>query len=82
MNIWKIILVCMCISMTSCMKTEILNAPEDRCIIDTIRIKPTKTYIDTTYMNMSDSTDTTDQRVPIGFDPTVEDWDEEDDIDI
>lgn len=66
--------------LASCMKTEILNAPETRSI-DTVFVKPTKQHIeiiDTSNVQV----DTTDQRVPIGFDPTVEDWDEEDDIDI
>lgn len=57
---------------TSCMKTEIINAPEPRGI-DTVFVKPTKTYIDTTFINIPDSTD---NRVPISFDPTVEDWEE------
>lgn len=56
--------------LVSCMKTEIINAPEPRGI-DTVFVKPTKTYIDTTFINIPDSTD---NRVPISFDPTVEDW--------
>lgn len=56
----------------SCIKTEIINAPEPRGI-DTVFVKPTKTYIDTIYTNVSDSTD---YKVPIGFNPSVEDWEE------
>lgn len=58
------------IILSSCIKTEIINAPEPRGI-DTVFVKPTKTYIDTTFINISDSTD---NRVLISFDPTVEDW--------
>lgn len=57
---------------TSCMKTEIINAPESRSI-DTVFVKPTKTYIDTTFINIPDSIE---NKVPISFDPTVEDWEE------
>ena len=60
------------IILSSCIKTEIINAPELRSI-DTVFVKPTKTYIDTTFINIPDSTD---NRVPISFDPTVEDWEE------
>ena len=63
----------------SCMKTEILNAPETRSI-DTVFVKPTKQHIEIIDTGQVDTTD--DQRVPIEFDPTVEDWDEEDDINI
>lgn len=57
---------------TSCMKTEIINAPESRSI-DTVFVKPTKTYIDTTFINIPDSIE---NKVPISFDPSVEDWEE------
>ena len=63
----------------SCMKTEILNAPETRSI-DTVFVKPTKQHIEIIDTGQVDTTD--DQRVPIEFDPTVEDWDEENNIDI
>lgn len=65
--------------LASCMKTEILNAPETRSI-DTVFVKPTKQHIEIIDTIQVDTTD--DQRIPIEFDPTVEDWDEEDDIDI
>jgi len=63
----------------SCMKTEILNAPETRSI-DTVFVKPTKQHIEIIDTGQVDTTD--GQRVPIEFDPTVEDWDEENNIDI
>ena len=63
----------------SCMKTEILNAPETRSI-DTVFVKPTKQHIEIIDTGQVDTTD--DQRVPIEFNPTVEDWDEENSIDI
>lgn len=58
--------------LVSCMKTEIINAPETRSI-DSVFVKPTKTYIDTTFINVSDSTD---NEIPIEFNPSVEDWEE------
>ena len=52
--------------MTSCMKTEVIEAPMTKSI-DTVvvkaRPKPHRPQVDTT-------------RVPIGFDVEVEDWDE------
>ena len=52
--------------LTSCMKTEVIEAPITKSI-DTVvvkaRPKPNKPQVDTT-------------RVPIGFNPNVEDWDE------
>ena len=52
--------------LTSCMKTEVIEAPITKSI-DTVvvkaRPKPHRPQIDTT-------------RVPIGFDVEVEDWDE------
>lgn len=65
-------LVVLLLLFISCIKTEIINAPRFRSI-DTVFVKPTKTYIDTTFINIPDSTD---NRVPISFDPTVEDWEE------
>ena len=75
----KIFLYFIILLAVSCMKTEILNAPDTKSV-DSVYIKPVKQHIDI----ITDTTkvDTTDQRIPIGFDPTVEDWDEEDDIDI
>lgn len=66
-------LVVLLLLFISCIKTEIINAPEPRGI-DTVFVKPTKTYIDTTFINIPDSTD---NRVPISFNPTVEDWEEQ-----
>lgn len=68
----KKILITFLFILCSCIKTEIINAPEPRGI-DTVFVKPAKTHIDTIYTNVSDSTD---NKVPMGFDPSVEDWDE------
>lgn len=53
--------------LTSCMKTEILNAPI-----------PITKQTDTTkkVRTEADTTRTEDPRVPMGFNPTVEDWNE------
>jgi hypothetical protein len=56
--------------LTSCIKTEVLNAPIEQ--MDTVMYrKPHKTL---------PPKDTTDQdgRVPITFNPSVEDWEEQD----
>lgn len=68
----KSIIIILILLFMSCIRTEVINAPEPRGI-DTVFVKPTKTYIDTTFINISDSTD---NRVPISFDPTVEDWED------
>ena len=51
---------------SGCVKTSVLNAPEPN-VVDTVvvkaRPKPHRPQIDTA-------------RVPIGFDPSVEDWEE------
>lgn len=55
--------------LTSCIKTEVLNAPIEQ--MDTVMYrKPHKT------LPPKDTTDTT--RVPITFNPSVEDWEEQD----
>lgn len=53
--------------LTSCISTEVLNAPE--VIIDTASVhkKP-----------LRDTTEVDTTRVPIGFNPSVGDWEEED----
>lgn len=60
-----LILIILCLA-TSCISTELLNAPEPN-VVDTVvvkaRPKPNKPQVDTT-------------RVPIGFDVSVDDWDE------
>jgi hypothetical protein len=56
--------------LTSCLKTEVLNAPIEQ--VDTVMYrKPYKPF---------PPKDTTDQddRVPITFNPSVEDWEEQD----
>lgn len=68
-----VILLCL----ASCMKTEVLNAPEVEQIDTVLMRKPHRPPhppvppSDTTEVN-----DTT--RVPIGFNPSVGDWDEQD----
>lgn len=55
--------------LTSCIKTEVLNAPIEQMDTVTYR-KPYKPF------PPKDTTDTT--RVPITFNPSVEDWEEQD----
>lgn len=62
----KLIEITLLLILSSCMKTELLNAPEPK-VVDTVvvkaRPKPHRPQVDTT-------------RVPIVFDVEVEDWDE------
>ena len=51
--------------LSSCVKTEVINAPEKK---EEIHYKPRKELVNTT--------DTT--RKPIEFNPSVNDWDEQD----
>jgi hypothetical protein len=53
----------------SCMKTEVLNAPEEEEVVVEKRKKPEKPLHD-----KPEQTDTT--RVSITFEPSVEDWNE------
>lgn len=53
----------------SCMKTEVLNAPEEEEVVVEKRKKPEKPLPD-----KPEQTDTT--RVSITFEPSVEDWNE------
>lgn len=55
--------------MTSCLKTEVLNAPAEEEVVVEKRKKPEKP-------DKPEQTDTT--RVPITFNPSVEDWEEQD----
>ena len=60
--------------LSSCMKTEIINQAIP--MQDTLAVKPRKEL-------PADSTDTEDTtRTPITFKPSVEDWEEEQDINI
>lgn len=72
----KSIIIILILSFTSCIRTEVINAPNIE--IDTAR--HTKTYI-----NQKDTISIEDTiiiedsiRVPIGFNPIVEDWEIED----
>lgn len=70
----KKIILCLFL-LSGCMKTTILNAPIEREIVDTVyRTKAYKDFKDTTTIEIP--RDTTEERVPISFNPTVEDWDE------
>lgn len=57
--------------LTSCLKTEVLNAPAEEGVVVEKRKKPEKPLPD-----KPEQTDTT--RVPITFNPSVEDWEEQD----
>ena len=65
MNIWRLMSLLWTMILPSCMKTEILNAPIISEQVDTIQRVRTET--DTT---------TIEERVQMGFNPTVEDWNE------
>ena len=57
----------------SCIQTEVLNIPEVEHADTVMTKKPHKPY------PPSDTTEVNDTaRVPIGFNPSVEDWEEED----
>ena len=53
--------------LTSCYKTEVLNAPAEKEVVVERRKKPEKPLPE-----KPEQTDTT--RVPIEFNPSVEDW--------
>ena len=55
--------------LTSCLKTEVLNAPAEEEVVVSKRKKPEKPLPE-----KPEQTDTT--RVPIEFNPSVEDWEE------
>ena len=64
------------VSLVSCLKTEVigLQEHEDEAVVEKKRKpEPMPEQPDTTH---------TDERVPIGFEPSVEDWDEHEDINI
>lgn len=61
--------------MTSCISTEVVGFVEPIELADTTTKKPHKPLPPTPPIP---PTDTTDGREPIGFDPSVEDWEEQD----
>ena len=63
------------LALTSCMSTEVIGYTEPIVVTDTTTKKPHKPLPPTSPIP---PTDTTDGREPIGFDPTVEDWEESD----
>lgn len=70
-----ITLLCFC----SCLKTEVIQAPTHKeIVLDTItKVKRPILPKDTTEHSERDSTHTEDTiRIPIGWNPSVEDWDE------
>lgn len=69
----KIFLYFIMLLAVSCMKTEIINAPLTRSV-DSVYIKPEKIHKD--IITDTTNVDTTYQRIPIEFDPTIDDWDE------
>lgn len=61
--------------LSGCMKTTILNAPIEREVADTVCwTKAHKEFNDSTFIEIPK--DTTDERIQITFNPTVEDWEE------
>jgi hypothetical protein len=63
------------LALTSCMSTEVIGFTEPIVVTDTTTKKPHKPLPPTPPIPPAD---TTDGRKPIGFDPTVEDWEEQD----
>lgn len=63
----KLIEITLLLILSSCMKTELLNAPEPK-VVDTVVVKASRPK-----PPKPEEPDTT--RVPIGFDVEVEDWD-------
>lgn len=62
------------LALTSCMSTEVIGFVEPIVVTDTTtKAKPHKPLPPTPPIPPAD---TTDEREPIGFDPTVEDWEE------
>ena len=63
-------------ALTSCMSTEVIGYTEPIELADTTtKAKPHKPLPPTPPIPPAD---TTDGREPIGFDPSVEDWEEQD----
>ena len=68
------------LALTSCMSTEVIGFVEPTVVTDTTtKAKPHKPLPPTPPIPPAD---TTDEREPIGFDPTVEDWESADTTDI
>ena len=60
------------------MSTEVIGYTEPIVVTDTTTKKPHKPLPPTPPIPPIPPTDTTDERDPIGFDPSVEDWEEQD----
>lgn len=67
------------LALTSCMSTEVIGYTEPIVVTDTTTKKPHKPLPPTSPIPPAD---TTDGREPIGFDPSVEDWEQADTINI
>lgn len=72
---YNMIILLILILLSSCVKTEVLNAPVEEEVVVEKRKKTEKPLPDN-----PEQTDTT--RVPITFNPSVEDWEETEDNDI
>ena len=59
--------------LTSCLKTEVIQAPMKRVQKDTIQH-------DTTMIDIVVDTTTNEIQIPIVFNPSVEDWEDEQEI--
>lgn len=70
----RIILIFTILFIISCAKTEILGEVILPYQTDTVVVKKQREFDWSWYETDSTKVDTT--RVPIGFEPTVEDWDE------
>ena len=70
------------LALTSCMSTEVIGFVEPIVVTDTTTKKPHKPLPPTPPIPPIPPADTTDEREPIGFDPTVEDWESADTTDI
>ena len=64
------------LALTSCMTTEVIGIIPETKVDTTVAKKPHKPLPPTPPIPPADTTD--DGREPIGFDPSVEDWEESD----
>lgn len=75
----RIIILTICFAFIGCMKTEVLNAPEVEQVDTVSMYKPHRPPHPP--VPPSDTTEVDTSRVPIGFNPSVEDW-EENEVDL
>lgn len=67
------------LALTSCISTEVIGIVPETKVDTTVAKKPHKPLPPTPPIPPAD---TTDEREPIGFNPTVEDWESADTTDI